>query len=86
MPTLEFIDRWARASGSTLSITFGKQVRPHRSAKEKRAAVEAVLGPGRFNPWDRNLSDVEASLLLKAGRDRAYFRRLQTASERPGAR
>ena len=89
MPTLEFMDRWAQATGSPLSITFGQQVQPKTSAADKRALVESVLGRGRFNPWDRSPSDVEAALLEKAGRDRAYFRRLKSASEqkrRPGAR
>jgi len=77
MPTLAFIDRWARATGSPLSITFGESPRRMPSAAKKRALVESVLGAGRFDPWDRNPSEVEAALLRRASRDPAYFRRLK---------
>lgn len=77
MPTLGFIDRWARATGSPISLTLG-QTRPElQSAADRRALVQSVLGPGRFNPWDRNPTPVEADLLERAGLSRAHFERLR---------
>jgi transcriptional regulator with XRE-family HTH domain len=77
MPTLGFIDRWARATGSPISLTLG-QTRPGlQSAANRRALVRSVLGPGRFNPWDRNPAPVEAELLERAGLSRSHFEQLR---------
>jgi transcriptional regulator with XRE-family HTH domain len=82
MPTIAFIDRWARATGSPLNLTFGERPVALSSA-EKAGLVDRVLGPDRFNPWDRKPSAVEAELLERSGRDRAYFRRLRSRRGRP---
>src|SRR5713101_6397498 len=67
MPTLGFIDRWARATGAPISLKLG-QTRPEmQPASARRAMVRSVLGAGRFNPWDRNPAPIEAALLEKAG-------------------
>jgi len=79
MPTLEFIDRWARATGMPLTMTFGGGAQAPDSPARKRALVDSVLGPGRFDPWERQPSDVEAALLKKAGRTQAYFRGLKAS-------
>lgn len=76
LPTLDFIDRWAKATASPISITFGA-VRSALSPAAKGDVVDAVLGRGRFNPWDRGPSAVEARLLEGAGLNRAYFARLR---------
>jgi transcriptional regulator with XRE-family HTH domain len=76
MPTLGFIDRWARATGAPISLTLGQTESEMRPAAERRAMVRSVLGPGRFNPWDRNPTPVEAKLLEKAGLTRKRFARL----------
>ena len=39
--------------------------------------VRSVLGPGRFNPWDREPGPVEAELLEQAGQSREHFDRLR---------
>ena len=86
MPRLEFIDRWALATGSEIPVTFGR-VKPNASPSARRAVVRSVLGPGRFNPWDRNPSPVEAALLENAGLSRKYFERVRgSAGQRPRAR
>jgi transcriptional regulator with XRE-family HTH domain len=77
MPTLGFIDRWARATGAPISLTLGQVESRMRPAVERRAMVRSVLGPGRFNPWDRNPTPVEAKLLEKAGLTRKRFARLR---------
>ncbi|MGA7910791.1 MAG: helix-turn-helix domain-containing protein [Candidatus Dormiibacterota bacterium] len=77
MPTIAFIDRWARATGDPINLTLGS-VKPQRmSAASRQALVRSVLGPGRFNPWDRNPSSAEAELLERAGLDREHFERLK---------
>jgi transcriptional regulator with XRE-family HTH domain len=86
MPTLEFIDRWARATGSPLSLTFGVD-RASLSQAEKGDLVDAVFGPGRFNPWERKPSRIESEILERSGLGRAYFERLRaTGGQRRGRR
>lgn len=77
MPTIPFIDRWARATGEPIHLKLGP-VRPQRmSAAARQALVRSVLGPGRFNPWERNPAPAEAELLEKAGLGRERFDRLK---------
>src|SRR5437870_1357630 len=47
MPTIDFIDRWAKATGTPLSITFGRPVQSGDTPAQKRALVDSVMGPGR---------------------------------------
>jgi transcriptional regulator with XRE-family HTH domain len=77
MPTLGFIDRWARATGAPITIELGKPPRGMQPASARRALVRSVLGPGRFNPWDRNPAPVEAELLEQTGQSREHFERLR---------
>jgi transcriptional regulator with XRE-family HTH domain len=77
MPSLGFIDRWAAATGSPISLTFGSARSATTSRSSRREIVRSVLGPGRFNPWDRNPAPVEAELLEQAGLTRAYFDELR---------
>ena len=77
MPTLGFIDRWARATGAPISLRLGDAPREMQPAAVRRSMVQSVLGPGRFNPWDRNPSPVEAELLEQGGKSREHFERLK---------
>jgi transcriptional regulator with XRE-family HTH domain len=77
MPTLGFIERWARATGAPISIKLGEAQRGMQPAAARRAIVRSALGPGRFNPWDRNPSTVEAKLLVQTGQSREHFERLK---------
>jgi transcriptional regulator with XRE-family HTH domain len=83
MPTLGFIDRWARATGAPISLKLGETQRGMQPAAARRAIVRAVLGPGRFNPWDRNPSMVEAELLERTGQSREHFERLKRGRGHP---
>jgi transcriptional regulator with XRE-family HTH domain len=83
MPTLEFIDRWARATGAPISLKLGETQPATQSAAARRAIVRSVLGPGRFNPWDRNPSPVEAELLEQTGQSREHFERLKRGRGHP---
>jgi transcriptional regulator with XRE-family HTH domain len=77
MPTLDFIDRWARGTGVPIVLKLG-QTRPGMpAAATRRALVRSVLGRGRFNPWDRNPAPVEAALLEEAGLTREHFERMR---------
>ena len=83
MPTLAFIDRWARATGAPISLSLGENEQRPLPASARRAIVRSALGPGRFNPWDRNPSPVEADLLKRAGRTRRHFERLKKRGKGP---
>lgn len=82
MPTLGFIERWARATGAPISLTLGDKPPKMPPASARRAIVRSALGAGRFNPWDRNPSPVEAELLERAGESRAHFERLKQVRDR----
>ncbi len=77
MPTVGFIDRWARATGAPIPLTLGQSRPAMQPAAVRRAMVRSVLGAGRFNPWDRNPAPVEAALLEKAGLSREHFERIK---------
>ena len=85
MPTLQFIERWARATGRPITLKIGEPP-PTRSAAERAALVRSVLGPGRFNPWDRNPGPAEAELLDRAGLTRKRFERLKQGRRGQGNR
>jgi hypothetical protein len=73
MPTLGFIDRWARATGAPISLKLGQPEQRMRPAAARRAKVRSVIRANRFNPWDRNPSPVEAELLEQSGLSRERF-------------
>lgn len=77
MPTLGFIERWARATGAPITIELGNTRRGMQPASARRAMVRSVLGAGRFNPWERNPAPVEAELLELTGQSREHFDRLK---------
>src|SRR5712691_12149988 len=77
MPTLGFIDRWARATGAPITLELGKSRPEMQSASARRAMVRSVLGSGRFNPWERNPAPIEAELLEQTGQSREHFDRLK---------
>jgi transcriptional regulator with XRE-family HTH domain len=77
MPTIGFIERWARATGAPIALTLGETRPQIQRAADKRAMVRSALGPGRFNPWDRKPAAIEAELLEVAGLSRKHFERLR---------
>ncbi|MGH7763873.1 MAG: helix-turn-helix domain-containing protein [Candidatus Dormibacteraceae bacterium] len=78
MPSIEFIDRWAKATGKPITLKLGDDKATLPSRSDRRRMVRSVLGAGRFNPWERKPSRVEADLLEKAGLNRAYFDQLRS--------
>lgn len=72
IPTLEVVDRFARAIGTPVSIVFGlPDVAP--TSEERRRRVERALGKDPFNPWDRNPTPAEQRSLLADGLTRERF-------------
>ncbi len=61
-PRLDFLDRFARATGRPWRITLGASERP---ADELSRRARRALGRFEFDPWRRSPSDAEARSLLK---------------------
>ena len=59
---VDFIDRWARATGEVITLSFGRET--DISFEERGARVRAALGQNRFDPWKRRLTDVERKSLI----------------------
>jgi len=73
VPSLEFLDRYARALGAQLVIELGSPPalpsRPERAARVKR-----VLRGYTFDPWEREPSPAEQRSLEADGLARERFR------------
>jgi len=74
LPGLAMIDRWTRACGRTLTLTFGADAEL-APASERRRRVREVLGDFEFNPWERNPTEAEAQSLIADGLTRERFQR-----------
>jgi transcriptional regulator with XRE-family HTH domain len=72
LPSLGFLERFARATGQPFELVIGhRQSQPSRA--ELRRRVRRVLGDYRFDPWERMPTDVEARSLLRDGLTRERF-------------
>ena len=74
-PSLDFLDRFARATGIPISIELGKPRSGEPTLRERRKRVRSVLGDFVFDPWLRNPSDLEKRALEARGLTREHFRR-----------
>ncbi|HXN01603.1 MAG TPA: helix-turn-helix transcriptional regulator [Candidatus Dormibacteraeota bacterium] len=74
-PSLDFLDRFARATGIPISIEFGKPSSSKLSVRERRKRVRSVLGEVVFDPWLRNPSNLEKRALNARGLTREHFQR-----------
>ncbi len=81
LPSLEMLERFARATGRPFTVTFGDSA-TSLSRRERRARVRRVLGDYRFDPWERRPTDVEARTLVADGLTRERFERAAAASAR----
>lgn len=73
VPTLEMIDRYARALGRPVVIVLGSaEEDPSREVLGER--VRRVLGDYVFDPWDRNPTETEARSLIADGLTRESFK------------
>jgi transcriptional regulator with XRE-family HTH domain len=69
MPTIDFIERFARATGRRFELDL-----PQRRRRVDRARrVREVLGGYVFNPWDRDPTRAEQRSLLADGLTRESF-------------
>jgi transcriptional regulator with XRE-family HTH domain len=72
-PTLEFVDRFARAIGTPVTVVFGlPDVAP--TSEERRRRVERALGKNPFDPWGRDPTPAEQRSLLADGLTRERFK------------
>jgi transcriptional regulator with XRE-family HTH domain len=79
-PSLDFLDRFAQATGIPISIELGNPTPPDLSVKTRRQRVRSALGDFVFNPWLRNPTDLEKRALNARGLTREYFQRKRPAS------
>lgn len=73
-PSVESIERYARALGRPISLTFGATESQHLSRTRKRERVKKALGGFRFDPWARNPTAAEAATLVADGLNRGRRR------------
>jgi transcriptional regulator with XRE-family HTH domain len=67
-PGVDVIDRWARATGIPLTLTFGTET-PVPDTGERAHLLREAFGPDAFNPWTRDPSEVEQRTLRRLGID-----------------
>ena len=73
VPTLEFLERFGRATGrSEMVIRFDADSEDMRRQKRQRR-LKAVMGDYVFDPWARDPSPAEARSLLADGLTRERF-------------
>jgi transcriptional regulator with XRE-family HTH domain len=72
LPSLDVLERFAQATGRPFTLEFGEETRP-MSSDDRRARVRRVLGSYRFNPWERQPTEVEARTLVADGLTRERF-------------
>ncbi|HYU56630.1 MAG TPA: helix-turn-helix transcriptional regulator [Actinomycetota bacterium] len=77
IPTLPWLERFARAIDRPFDLRIQPSKAPSRAMK--RARVRQVLGEYRFNPWARDPSPAEARTLLADGLTRERFERSHAA-------
>lgn len=75
-PTLDFVERFARALGERIVLTFGERGRLD-SRSERARRVKRVLGGFEPNPWDRDPTPAEQRVLERDGLTRERFERRQ---------
>ncbi len=79
-PSLDFLERFARATGIPISIELGKPTSRKLSVGARRRRVRSAVGDLVFNPWLRNPSNLEKRALEARGLTREYFQRKRPAS------
>ena len=77
-PSLTFIERFARAVGQPIAVTFGEgPVLPNTRTRKKR--IRQALGDYVFDPWQRSPSSAEVKSLEADGMTRDRFQSPRTA-------
>ena len=65
-PRIEFVDRWARACGLPLRLTLGEAAKVPDPGT-RRALTLTLFGENNWNPYERDLTDVERRTLVATG-------------------
>lgn len=73
VPTIDFVDRYARALGVTIRLELGASQDTIPSRAERARRVRRVLGGYVFDPWKRDLSPAEERSLEADGLTRERF-------------
>jgi transcriptional regulator with XRE-family HTH domain len=79
-PSLDFLERFARATEIPITIELGKPRPRDLSVEARRKRVRAALGDFVFDPWLRNPSRAEKRALEARGLTREYFQRKRPTS------
>jgi len=79
-PSLDFLERFAQATGIPISIELGKRTAQDVSVEARRRRVRSALGDFVFDPWLRNPTTLEKRALNARGLTREYFQRKRSAS------
>lgn len=79
-PSLDFLERFAQATGIPISLELGKPVAQDMSVRARQQRVRSALGDFVFDPWLRNPTNLEKRALNARGLTREYFQRKRTAS------
>jgi hypothetical protein len=80
LPTLDFLERFARAIGRPITITLGEDSRAGDADVAGRS--QAALRGFEFDPWDRPLADIEKQGLVREGLTSEHFQSQRTAKRR----
>jgi transcriptional regulator with XRE-family HTH domain len=73
-PSLDYLERFTRATGVPLAIEFGRRTGSTPSVAARRKRVRAALGDFVFDPWMRNPTRLERRALEARGLTREYFK------------
>jgi len=79
-PSIDLLDRVARATGIPISLELGRPISDEVSVATRRRRVRSALGDYVFDPWLRNPSNLEKRALDARGMTREYFQRKRAAS------
>lgn len=79
-PSVDFVDRFTRATGIPMTIEFGNSTVRTPSVATRRKRVRAALGDFVFDPWLRNPSRTERRALEARGLTREHFQSKRSAS------
>jgi transcriptional regulator with XRE-family HTH domain len=81
-PTLDFLERFARATGRTEIVLRFEPDSEEVRRRERRRRLKSVMGDYVFDPWARNPTPAEARSLLADGLTRERFERAAVADAR----
>ena len=76
-PRIEFVDRWARACGLALTLVLGENPKVP-DLGTRRALTRTLFGENNWNPYERDLTEVERRTLVAIGSGPERFDRTRS--------